>query len=61
MTRQDLQIGPMPSLWRVLLYRISQSERRERILRDWEEHVFGFRVSGGRPGRGRVRHAARCH
>jgi hypothetical protein len=38
----------VPSLWRILLFRIAQSERRDRIWRDWEEHVFGFRIARDR-------------
>ena len=28
-------------MWVVILYRIHQSEERDRILRDWEDVVFG--------------------
>jgi hypothetical protein len=41
----SLTLDAVPSLWRILLFRIAQSERRERVWRDWEDHVFGFRVN----------------
>jgi hypothetical protein len=34
-------LDPVPSMWAALLYRIKQSEERDRILRDWEDVVFG--------------------
>jgi hypothetical protein len=42
---RPLTLEDVPSLWRILLFRIAQSERRERVWRDWEDQVFGFRVS----------------
>ena len=35
------RFDPVPSMWTVLLFRINQAERRERILGDWEANVFG--------------------
>jgi hypothetical protein len=43
--RELTRIKPVPSMWRVLLFRIAQAEERERILRDWEENVWGYRLS----------------
>jgi hypothetical protein len=43
-----LTLDAVPSLWRILLFRIAQSERRDRLQRDWEEHVFGFSVARDR-------------
>ena len=43
-----LTLKSVPALWRILLFRIAQSEQRDRIVRDWEEHVFGFRVARDR-------------
>jgi hypothetical protein len=40
-----LKVGPVPSMWRVLLFRIGQAETRDRILRDWEINVFGYRLT----------------
>ncbi len=34
-------LDPVPSMWAVILFRINQAERRERILGDWEANVFG--------------------
>lgn len=42
---QILQPEPVPSIWKVLLFRIWQAEQRERILSDWEENVFGIHLS----------------
>jgi hypothetical protein len=39
-----LRPEPLPSLWKVLLFRIRQAEERERILSDWENNVFGIRL-----------------
>ena len=35
------RLDRLPAMWAVLLYRIHQSEERDRILRDWEDVVFG--------------------
>lgn len=40
-----LRFDPVPSMWKVLLFRIWQSERRDRILSDWEENVFGIHLN----------------
>ena len=46
MTESDLlRFDPMPSIWKVLLFRIWQAERRNRILSDWEENVFGMHLT----------------
>lgn len=45
-----LEVGPIPSMWNVILFRIRQAEQRARILVDWEINVFG------QPLRGAVRH-----
>ena len=37
-----MRVKPVPSMWRVLLFRIAQAEHRVRILSDWEENVFGL-------------------
>jgi hypothetical protein len=36
-----VRVKPVPSMWKVLLFRIAQAEQRERILSDLEENVFG--------------------
>ena len=42
MTLRDVRrLDPLPRMWAVILYRITQGERRDRILRDWEDVVFG--------------------
>jgi hypothetical protein len=40
-----LQPEPLPSMWKVILFRIWQAEQRDRILSDWEDDVFGIRLS----------------
>jgi hypothetical protein len=35
----------LPSMWKVLLFRIWQAEQRDRILSDWEDNVFGIHLS----------------
>ena len=40
-----LRPEPLPSLMKVLLFRIWQAEQRARILSDWEDNVFGIRFS----------------
>ena len=40
-----LRPEPIPSLMKVLLFRIWQAEQRARILSDWEDNVFGIRFS----------------
>ncbi len=44
MSESELRVEAVPSIWRVLLFRIRQAERRERILCDWEENVFGMHL-----------------
>jgi len=39
------QPEPIPSLMKVILFRIWQAEHRHRILSDWEDNVFGIRLS----------------
>ena len=41
MTFDVRRLDELPAMWAVLLYRINQSEERDRILRDWEDNVFG--------------------
>jgi hypothetical protein len=42
MTFEDVRrLDGLPAMWAVLLYRINQSEERDRVLRDWEDVVFG--------------------
>jgi hypothetical protein len=36
---------PLPSMWKVILFRIWQAEQRDRILSDWEDNVFGIHLS----------------
>jgi hypothetical protein len=49
MTVSDItMIEPVPKMWRVLLFRISQAQERDRILRDWETNVFGYRLHEAR-------------
>jgi len=40
-----LRLEPLPSMWKVLLFRIWQAEQRDRILSDWQENVFGIHLS----------------
>jgi hypothetical protein len=40
-----LRPEPLPSLWKVLLFRIRQAEERARILSDWENNVFGIHLN----------------
>jgi hypothetical protein len=40
-----LRPQPLPSLWKVLLFRIRQAEERARILSDWEDNVFGIHLN----------------
>ena len=44
------RVNPVPSMWKVLLFRIAQAEQRERILADWE-NVFGLHLGPNRKGR----------
>ena len=39
-----VRVEPVPSMWKVLLFRIAQAEQRERILLDWETNVFGLHL-----------------
>ena len=39
-----VRVEPVPSMWKVLLFRIAQAEQRERILSDWETNVFGLHL-----------------
>jgi hypothetical protein len=39
-----LRVEAVPSIWRVLLFRIEQAEKRALILVDWETNVFGHRL-----------------
>jgi hypothetical protein len=39
------QPEPLPSMWKVILFRIWQAEQRDCILSDWEANVFGFHLS----------------
>ena len=39
------QPEPLPSMWKVILFRIWQAEQRDRILSDWEDNVFGIHLS----------------
>jgi hypothetical protein len=40
-----LRPEPLPCLMKVILFRIWQAEQRDRILSDWEDNVFGVRLS----------------
>ena len=40
-----VRVKPIPSMWKVLLFRIAQAEQRDRILSDWEDNVFGIHLS----------------
>lgn len=40
-----LRPEPLPSMWKVILFRIWQAEQRARILSDWEDNVFGIHLS----------------
>jgi hypothetical protein len=40
----SLTVESVPSMWRVLVYRIAQAEKRALILGDWETNVFGHRL-----------------
>ena len=42
-------IEAVPSMWRVLLFRIAQAEKRALIVSDWETNVFGHRLRVHRP------------
>ena len=45
MIENDLvRVKAVPSMWKVLLFRITQAEQRARISSDWEENVFGFHL-----------------
>lgn len=33
-------IAPVPAMWRVLVSRLHDAERRHRISRDWDEFLF---------------------
>lgn len=37
-------VEAVPSMWRVLLFRIAQAEKRALIVSDWETNVFGHRL-----------------
>ncbi len=39
------QPEPLPSMWKVILFRIWQAEQRDRILSDWEDNVFGIHLT----------------
>jgi hypothetical protein len=47
-------VEEVPSMWRVLLFRIEQAEKRALIVSDWEANVFGHRLRVHRPSRGLV-------
>jgi hypothetical protein len=32
-------------MWKVILYRIWETEQRDRILSDWEDNVLGLHLS----------------
>jgi hypothetical protein len=40
-----LQPEQLPSMWKVILFRIWQAEQRDRILSDWEDNVFGVHLT----------------
>ena len=40
-----VRVKPIPSMWKVLLFRIARAELRDRILSDWEDNVFGIHLS----------------
>ena len=42
-----MRVERVPFMWKVLVFRIAQAERRERILSDWET-IFGLLPSGQR-------------
>ena len=42
-------VEAVPSMWRALLFRIAQAEKRALILGDWEANVFGYRLRHHRP------------
>ena len=46
-----VRVKPVPSMWKVLLFRIAQAEQRERILSDWEDNVFGLHLGPHEKGR----------
>jgi hypothetical protein len=48
------RVEAVPSMWRVLLFRIAQAEKRARIVSDWETNVFGYRLRVHRPSDGLV-------
>ena len=35
----------VPSMMKLILFRIWQAEQRDRILSDWEDNVFGIHLS----------------
>jgi len=39
----------VPPVWRVLLFRIEQAEKRALVLVDWETNVFGYRLRDHKP------------
>ena len=41
----SVTVEAVPSMWRVLLYRIAQAEKRALIMGDWETNVFGYRCA----------------
>jgi hypothetical protein len=45
----SLTVEAVPSMWRVLLLRIAQAEKRAVILGDWETNVFGHRLRDHKP------------
>ena len=40
-----LRPEPVPSMMKLILFRIWQAEERDRILSDWEDNVFGIHLS----------------
>jgi len=42
-------VEAVPSVWRVLLFRIEQAEKRALVLVDWETNVFGYRLRDHKP------------
>ena len=45
--REIMRVERVPFMWKVLVFRIAQAERRERILSDWGT-IFGMLPSGQR-------------
>ena len=37
--REIMRVERVPFMWKVLVFRIAQAERRERILSDWGDHL----------------------